>query len=251
MVLFYGRKLIGLALILLIAFPLGAFAAEKKGTDHKKSVSRSSSKNMPQKRYRAAKVSKPSVGISQKKSVHQSSVKNVQQKKVGSRNDAKLKGKNPKKLAQRSSAKNASAKNAKEKGDRPPKVVPQPVEEISPPSQVRFSPAKKAQQKNHQPSRVSKPAGYASSADRMTPDHGSGNEVAAIWSSSDKNPETKINNQELYTYLNDNDLAEQNVNSSNIKSQGPTIKDYPIKNAEHLDKIIMITTPISISANNK
>jgi hypothetical protein len=44
MVLFSWREFIGLALILMMAFPLVAFAAEKKGTGYKKSVSRSSSK---------------------------------------------------------------------------------------------------------------------------------------------------------------------------------------------------------------
>ena len=244
MVLFNWRKFIGLALILMIAFPLVAFAAEKKGTGHKKSVSRSSSKAMPQKGYRSPKVCKPSVGISHKKSVHHISVTNVQRKGNRSRNDGKLKAKNPKNLAQFS-----SAKNSKAKGDRPRKVS-KPVDEISPPNSVQYSPAKNVQQKSYRPSQVNKPAGYASSPERMTPNHGFGNNVAPIWSTSDKNPEGKINNQEICTSLNNDDLAKQTANSPEIMQQDHIIKGYPYKSGEHLNNIIMITTPMSINSNN-
>ena len=245
MVLFSWRKFIGLALILMMAFPLVAFAAEKKGTGHKKSVSRSSSKTMPQKRYRSPKVVKPSVGISRKKSVHHSSVKNVQRKGNRSQNDCKLKAKNPKNLAQFS-----FAKNSKAKGDRPRKVS-KPVDEISPPNSVQYSPAKNVQQKNYRPSQVNKPAGYASSPERMTPNHGSENDVPSIWSTIDKRPEGKRNNQEFSTKLTDNVLAEQTVNSPDTIQQGHITKDYSNKNSGYLDKIIMVNTPISVASYNK
>ena len=245
MVLFNWRKLIGLALILMIAFPLVAFAAEKKGTGHKKSVSRSSSKTMPQKRYRSPKVVKPSGGISHKKSVHHISVTNVQRKGNRSRNDGKLKAKNPKNLAQFS-----STKNSKEKSDRPRKVF-KPVDEISPPNPVQYSHAKNVQPKNYPPSQVNKPAGYASRPERMTPDHGSENEATSIWSTTDTRPEGQINHQELSTKLTDNVLAEQTVNSPDTIQQGHITKDYSNKNSGYLDKIIMVNTPISVASYNK
>ena len=246
MVLFSWRKLIGLALILMIAFPLGAFAAEKKGTGHKKSVSRSSSKNKPQKRYRSSKVCKPSVGKSHQKSVHHSSAKNVQRKVNRSRTDCKLKAKNPKNLAQFS-----FAKNPKAKGDRPRKVS-KPVDEISPPNSVQYSHAKNVQQKSYRSSQVNKPAGYASSPERMTPDHGSENDVPSSWSTIDKRPEGKSNNQEFCTKLTDNVLAEQTVNSPGIIQQGHITKNYPNNNnSGYLDKIIMINTPVSVASYNK
>ena len=239
MILFNRRKLIGLALILMIAFPSVAFVTEKKGAGHKNSVSRSSAKNMPQKRYRSPKVCKPLMKISHKNSVHHSSVKNVQQKGDRSQNDCKLKAKNPKNLAQFS-----SNKNYKGKGNRA-KEVYKPVDEISPPNLVRYSPIKNSQQKDYRPSQVSRPAGYAPSAERMPPNHGSGNDVAAIWSTIDKNPEDKSNNREFFTHLNNNDLAEQTINSPDITQQDHITKDGPKKNGESLDKIIRITTPIA------
>jgi hypothetical protein len=246
MVLFNWRKFIGLALILLMAFPLAAFAAEKKGTGPKKSVSRSSSKTIPQKRYRSPKVVKPSAGISHKKSVHRSSVKNVQRKDNRSRTDRKLKAKNPKNIAQV-----RLAKNPKAKGDRPRKVT-KPVDEISPPNPVQYNHAKNVQPKNYPPSQVNKPAAYASRPERMTPDHGSENNVPSIWSTTDKRPEGKINHQEFSTKLTDNVLAEQTVNSPDIIQAGHITKDYPNKNSGNLDKIIMINTPISVTSyNNK
>lgn len=244
MVLFNWRKFIGLALSFMIAFPLVAFAAQKKGTGHKKSVSRSSSKNTPQKRYRSPKVCKPSVGISHKKSVHPSSVKNVQRKGNRSRNDCKLKAKNSKNLVQFS-----SAKNPKAKGDRPRKVS-KPVDEISPPNSVQYSHVKNVQQKSYRPSQVNKPAGYASRPERMTPDHGSENDVPSIWSTRDKQPEGKINNQEFGTKLTDNVLAEQTVNSPERTQQDHITKDYS-NNSGYLDKIIMVNTPISVASYNK
>jgi hypothetical protein len=245
MVLFNRWKFIGLALILMIAFPLIAFAAEKKGTGNKKSIYRSSAKNIHQKNYRSPKVCKPLNRISDKSSVHRSSVKNVPQKGDQSRNVCKLKTKNPKNLAQFS-----STKNYKEKSDRPRKVF-KPVDEISPPNVVQYSPAKNAQQKNYPPSQISKPAGYASSAERVIPDHGSGNDVATIWSTIDKNPEGKINNQEFCTYLTNNDLAEQTINSPDIKQQDHITKENLKKNGEVLDKIVRITTPIAGGFNNR
>jgi hypothetical protein len=245
MVLFNWRKLIGLALIFMVAFPLVAFAAEKKGTGHKKSVSCSSPKNTPPKRYRSPKVCNPSVGISRKKSVHQSSVKNVQRKGNRSRNDCKLKAKNSKNLAQFSFAKNPEAK-----GDRLRKVS-KPVDEISPPNSVQYRHVKNVQQKSYRPSQVNKPAGYASRPERMTPDHGSENDVPPIWSTIDKRPEGKINNQEFCTKLTDNVLAEQTVNSPDIIQQGHITKDYPNNNSGYLDKVIMINTPISVASYNK
>jgi len=245
MVLFNWRKFIGLALILMMAFPLAAFAAEKKGTGRKKSVSRSSSKTIPQKRYRSPKVVKPSVGISRKKSVQHSSVKNVQRKGNQSRTASKLKAKNPKNIAQFRLAKNPQAK-----GDRPQKVS-KPVDEISPPNPTQYSHVKNVQQKNYPPSRVNKPAGYASRPERMTPDHGSENEVPSIWSTTDKRAEGKINNQEFSTKLTDNVLAEQTVNSPEVIQAGHITKDYPNKNSGYLDKIIMINTPISVTSYNK
>jgi hypothetical protein len=245
MVLFNGRKLIGLALILMIAFPPVAFATEKKGAGHKNSVSRSSAKNMPQKHDRSPKVCKP-LKISHKNSVHHSSIKNVQQKGDRSRNDCKLKAKNPKNLAQFS-----SNKNYKGKGDRPKKVY-KPVDEIRSPNLVQYSPTKNSQQKGYRPSLVSKPARYVSSAERMTPDHGSGNDVAAIKSTIGNNSEGKSNNQEFFTILNNNDLAEQTIsNSPDIKQQGHITKDGPEKNGEVLANIIRITTPIADGINNR
>ena len=246
MVLFSWRKLIGLALILMIAFPLVAFGAKKKGTGHKKSVSRSSPKNMPQKRYRSPKVCKPSVvRISRKKSVQHSSVKNVQRKGDRSRNACKLKAKNPKVLPHFSSAKNSQAK-----GDRPRKVS-KPVEGISHPNSVHYSSAKNVQQKSYQPTQVNKAVGYASNAEQMTPNHRSENDVPSIWSTVDNNPEGTINNQEFCTKLNDKVLAEQTINSPDMIQQGNIARDYPNKNGGYLDKIIMINTSTSVASYNR
>ena len=275
MVLFSWRKLIGLALILMIAFPLGAFAAEKKETGHKKSVSRSSAKNKPQKPYRSSKVCNPSVGNSHKKSVqrsaaknvqrkvnqsrkvckplvgnshkksvHHSSAKNIQRKSNRSRTDCKLKAKKPKNLAQFS-----FAKDPKAKGDRPRKVS-KPVDKISPPNSVQYSHVKNVQQKKYKPPQVNKPAKYASSPEQMNPDHGSENDVPSSWSTIDKRVEGKINNQEFCTKLTDNVLAAQTANSPDMIKQGYMTKDYPNKNSGYLDKIIMINTPISVASHN-
>ena len=245
MFLFNRWKLIGLALILMIAFPLVAFAAEKKGTDHKKSVYRSSAKNKHQKNHRSPKVCKPSNRISNKSSVPRSSAKNGSQKSDQFRNVRKLKTKNPKNSAQFS-----SIKNSQEKNYRPQKVC-KPKDEVSPPNLVQHSPAKNTQQKSYRPSQVSRPSGYASSAERTTPDNGSENDVAAIWSTSDKNPEGKINNQEVCTYLNNNDLAEQTINSRDIKQKDRMTNNYSKKDGEVLNNVVRITTPIAGGFNGR
>jgi hypothetical protein len=245
MFLFNRWKLLALALILMIAFPLVAFAAEKKGTDRKKSVYRSSAKSVPPKNHRSPKVCKPSNKISNKSSVHRSSAKNVSQKSDQFRNVRKLKTKNPNNSAQFS-----SMKNSKEKNHRPQEVC-KAKDEVSPPNLVQPSPAKNTQQKSYRPSQVSRPLGYTSSPERTNPDKGSENDVAAIWSTSDKNPEGKMNKQELCTYLNNNDLAEQTINSPDTKQKDRITKDYSKKNGEVLNNVVRITTPIAGGFNGR
>jgi hypothetical protein len=91
---------------------------------------------------------------------------------------------------------------------------------------------------------------FSRSEGETCPNHGFGNNVASIWSTSDKNPEGKINNQEICTSFNNDDLAKQTANSPEIMQQDHIIKEYPYKSGEHLNNIIMITTPMSINLNN-
>lgn len=185
------------------------------------------------------------IKLGNKSSVHRSSAKNVSQKSDQFRNVRQLKTKNPKNSAQFS-----SIKNSKGKEHRPQKVC-KPKNEVSPPNLAQYSLAKNAQQKSYRPSQVSRPSGYASRAERATPDHGSGNDVAAIWSTSDKNPEGKINNQALCTDLSNNELAEQTINSPDIKQKDRIDKDYSEKNGEVLNNVVRITTPIAGGFNGR